>query len=334
MRPTISTAALLMLVLGCGGRTLLDDPDDEILFVDGGRHIGTSSGGEGGDGSVKESDGGSSGSSSGASSGSSSGSSSGTISCGTQKCDSESEDCCASLTGMATAASCVAKGKCTGVVTECMGSSDCSEGDVCCASFGGAGGTLAGAGGALGGAAGGLGGLGGAGGLGGLGGTAGTGGAGGFNLSIACAKSCTTGGFQLCTSNSDCSKGVTCQATMFGAKLVEASVGSAVRPADSEASAARRALAERWPVPAGPWARPAASVISAVSPTAASAAWEASAGSAGSAVGECPRTSTARARLARRPRHPPWIVSKLTIWVADRPTTLDLGEGPDIHPGS
>jgi hypothetical protein len=107
---------------------------------------------------------------------------------------------------MGAALSCVAKGKCTGLVTACMGSSDCSEGESCCVSLGG------GAGG-LGGLGGGLGGLGGAGGAGGLGGTGGAGG-----ISIACEKSC-TGGAQLCTSNADCAKGVTCQATMFGGML-------------------------------------------------------------------------------------------------------------------
>ena len=138
------------------GATLLDDPNDEILLPDGGHRAGSSSGGEGEvDASVNESDGGSSSggsSSSSGSSGSSSGSSPGTVACGTQTCDSESEDCCTSLTGMATGESCVAKGKCTGIVTACMGTSDCSEGDVCCVSLGGAGGGLAGgalAGGAL-----------------------------------------------------------------------------------------------------------------------------------------------------------------------------------------
>ena len=33
------------------------------------------------------------------------------------------------MTGMATSATCVAKGKCTGLVTACSGSSDCSEGE-------------------------------------------------------------------------------------------------------------------------------------------------------------------------------------------------------------
>jgi hypothetical protein len=119
--------------------------------------------------------------------------------------------------------SCVAKGKCMGVVQACSGSSDCSEGDVCCASFGGAGGAAGGFPGGFGGGAGGIpGGLGGAaGGLAGMGGFGGMGGPGGLNITVACARSCGNGGtsFQLCSSNADCSGGATCQATMFGAKI-------------------------------------------------------------------------------------------------------------------
>jgi hypothetical protein len=187
MRATIS-AGLILFVFGCGGRTLLDDPDDELPLghtsqePDGGASTTT----ENDAGSTKASDSGG---------GSSSGGS--TVSCGTATCKSATQDCCTTMSGMAVAASCVTKGSCTmGVVAACTSASDCSSGDVCCASLG-TGGTTGG-------------------------GTTTGGGLGGFSLSdiaVKCEKTCGTGGFQLCKSSTECSKGVTCQASGFGPEL-------------------------------------------------------------------------------------------------------------------
>jgi hypothetical protein len=206
MRAT-TNAGFFVLVLAagaiaCGGRTLLDDPSDELPLgnheSDAGPTPGSendASGGQGGSSSGSGT-GSSSGSGSGSSSGSSSGGS-GTVACGAVTCKSATQDCCATMTGaMSGAASCVAKGACMGVVAMCTSAASCSGGEVCCGSLGGAGGaptTGTGAGGA--------------------------GGIGGFNISVKCEKTCGTGGFQLCDGDAECGKGVTCQSTPFGAKL-------------------------------------------------------------------------------------------------------------------
>jgi hypothetical protein len=183
-------ASATLTLPGCGGRTLLDDPSDELPLTGN----GSGSDAAGGGGSSMEKDASTSTADSG--SGSSSGGASGTVTCGSASCKSATQDCCTTMgTGMSVSASCVAKGACTnGVVAMCTSAADCASGDVCCGSFGG-----------------------GAGGL-----TGGTG-AGGFDLSsvsVSCEKStCGTTGLQLCAKDAECSKGVTCQDTGFGPKV-------------------------------------------------------------------------------------------------------------------
>jgi hypothetical protein len=46
----------------------------------------------------------------------------------------------------------------------------------------------------------------------------------------ACQKSCAAGGFQLCTANSECSGGQTCQASPFGQKYCQAPAGAGGPP--------------------------------------------------------------------------------------------------------
>jgi hypothetical protein len=174
MRASISAAAFLLLV-GCGGRTVLDDPNDEIVLPDGGQ-VGEGSGSssdDGGSSSTKD------------------GGSSSTGKCGGMTCTS-SEVCCAAQTGgtgtVSGTLSCVAKGMCMGVTATCGSMADCSGGDVCCGSLG-------------------------------AGGIASALGGGTPNITVACEKSCGTGGFQLCATDKECAKGVTCQSTPFGASL-------------------------------------------------------------------------------------------------------------------
>jgi hypothetical protein len=185
MRPLISTAAaplLFALLSACGGRTILDDPSDELPLPNGGHPAGSTSGQSSSGGetdSGAKTDG---------------GSSNGTVACGTKTCESATQDCCGTMSGMSAALACVAKGTCAGVTTSCMETSDCPEGDKCCASAGGAGGisSLAGATSAA-----------------------------GLDIQVSCKASCGTGitDFQLCASDMECAKGVTCQSTAFGANL-------------------------------------------------------------------------------------------------------------------
>jgi hypothetical protein len=198
MRATIVTAAFLML-LGCGGRTLLDDPDNGLVLPDGGHGVKIGDGG-----STTKKDGGGSGGMMG-------------MACGSSRCDAQTEDCCGMATGTGGTTSggfgggfggfgggggsggttpmgslsCVPKGKCTmGVVVGCGSASDCGEGEVCCGALP-------------------------AGGIASLFGGGGTGG----GITVSCESKCSSNGFQLCNSDSECSKGVTCQDTGFGAKL-------------------------------------------------------------------------------------------------------------------
>ena len=203
MRATTSTGLFVLVLaagaIACGGRTLLDDPSDELPLGNHESDAGPTPGSENDASAGKggSSSGSGSGSSSGSGSGSSSGSSSGgsgTVVCGAVTCKSATQDCCTTMTGATSgASSCVAKGACTnGVVAMCTSAASCTGGEVCCASLGG--GTTTGGGGT---------------GTGSL--LAG--------LSVACEKTCGTGGFQLCAADTECGKGVTCQSTPFGAKL-------------------------------------------------------------------------------------------------------------------
>ncbi len=175
MRVTVSAAAFLIL-FGCGGRTLLDDPDDE-LPLDGGHHASSGS------------------SSTSGSSGSSSGETSDAGECGGESCSS-SEECCIDTSGLsmtssgaalASAAKCVSKGTCTGITATCGSKSDCSGGDICCGALQGGVASLLSGGTPM--------------------------------VSISCDKTCASGSFQLCASDSECPKGVTCQSTMFMVSL-------------------------------------------------------------------------------------------------------------------
>jgi hypothetical protein len=167
MRATISTVAFMMLV-GCGGRTLLDDPNDELPLPDGG-HVAT--GGNGQDAGSKEADAGMT----------------GAAKCGTRACTA-TESCCATMSGMSLSASCIAKtATCAGATVSCTDKASCSGGDICCA-------TLAG-------------------------GIAAVFAGGTPDISVDCAKSCSGGGFQLCSTDTECPKGVTCQSTPFGESL-------------------------------------------------------------------------------------------------------------------
>src|ERR1019366_9176703 len=182
MRATISTGLFILAVPslfglfglpGCGGRSLLDDPSDELPLTnpnpsntspnsnperDSGAGSSSTKDASTKDASAKESE---------AGSGSSSGGGAGTVVCGAETCTSATQDCCATMTGaMSGAASCVAKGQCTnGAVAMCTSAASCSGGDVCCVSLGGGtGGAPTGAGG----------------------------------YSVTCKKTCGTGGLQLC----------------------------------------------------------------------------------------------------------------------------------------
>jgi hypothetical protein len=167
MRATISTVAFLMLI-GCGGRTLLDDPNDELPLPDGGKVI-TPVGTSHEDAGTKEDAG-----------------STGSKMCGKSVCTA-SQDCCGTMSGMSVSESCVAKGTCTGATVTCMSASDCSSGDICCA-------TLAG-------------------------GIAAVFAGGTPNVTVDCAKACGMNGFQICAADTECPKGVTCQSTPFGESL-------------------------------------------------------------------------------------------------------------------
>jgi hypothetical protein len=164
MRATISTVAFMMLI-GCGGRTVLDDPNDELPLPDGG-HVSHPTEPE--DSGTPPEDAGKP----------------GKQACGTSTCDTATQDCCGTASGMSAMASCVPKGTCTGATVSCQSKSDCSSGDICC-------GTL-------------------------VGGFASVLSGGTPDVMIDCAKSCAGGGFQICSGDSECGKGVTCQAIPIG----------------------------------------------------------------------------------------------------------------------
>lgn len=179
--------AATVTALGCGGK-LMDMPETGYAPLDG------SAVGE--DGSVAGDDAGGSSSSGGSSSGgrsssggsSSGGSSSGgTATCGGTLCSS-SQVCCVQTgggggggTGGGSQA-CTTRTACTGIALTCGDAAQCPKGDVCCLAL-----TF-------------------------------TGGIGG---SSSCKTSCPTGGlnFQLCSTDAECPKGVTCQATGMGGSV-------------------------------------------------------------------------------------------------------------------
>jgi hypothetical protein len=166
MRVTISTVAFIML-FGCGGRTVLDDPNDELVLPDGGhvtQHTGPEDSGTPAEEAGKP----------------------GKQSCGTGTCDTATEDCCgtASATGMSAMASCVPKGTCMGATVSCQSKSDCSSGDICCGSL--------------------------------AGGLASVFSGGTPDVTVDCAKTCPSGGFQICAVDTECAKGVTCQTIPIG----------------------------------------------------------------------------------------------------------------------
>jgi hypothetical protein len=186
---------LFATALGCGGK-LLDMPDTGYAPLDGSSAGDDSAtGGDDGGGSSSSGVSSSSGSSSGtgsssggrssSSSSSSSGSSGGTSTCGGTVCTSR-QVCCVSTTSGTQA--CTPTASCTGLALACGDSTTCPAGNVCCFTA-----TLGGGGG----------------------------GGGGFGGASACKATCPTGGlsFQLCSTDSECAKGVTCQATMFGGKV-------------------------------------------------------------------------------------------------------------------
>jgi hypothetical protein len=183
-----ASLALLPLVVGafgCGGK-LMDipangyEPIDEDASLEGGS--------QGSSGAS---------SSSSSSSGGSSSSSGGPTTCGGEICDLKTQVCCVAAMGVGDAGSsqkCTATADCTGFALSCADSSDCPTNEACCftISIGG--------------------------GLGGLGG--GTGGAGGFGGTSSCQASCKSNGLlpslQLCSKDSECPKGVTCQSIGMG----------------------------------------------------------------------------------------------------------------------
>jgi hypothetical protein len=130
MSAKLSVFAILLLTAACGGRTLLDDPNDELPLPDGGPvPINVVDSGSNHDSGTTKSDGGGSGTGG---------------ECGGQTCTA-SEDCCgnaaldAGFSAANASLSCVPKGTCKGLVAACGSAADCSGGDVCCASLGGGG---------------------------------------------------------------------------------------------------------------------------------------------------------------------------------------------------
>jgi hypothetical protein len=127
------------LILGCGSRTLDDDPFLQAL-ADGGAKA--ESGDEGG---TTTPDGGGLGSDDGVVEIDAGPPVSTSIACGSATCDATTQECCVSFGGGgggAGSAKCTAKGACTGgVALPCTGPSNCEAGQVCCLSAGGPGST-------------------------------------------------------------------------------------------------------------------------------------------------------------------------------------------------
>jgi hypothetical protein len=198
------TTVLFATALGCGGK-LLDMPngygpvgedgsagDDGAAGDDGGGGFGgSSSGSSGGSSSGGRS---SSGGSASSSSGGRPATDGGPQTCGGRVCTGN-QVCCVATGGGGGAGggggggqTCTAPTACTGLALSCVNAAGCGTGNVCCFALGGGG---AGAGG----------------------------GGGGLSGAASCQKACPQGGYQLCSSNAECPRGVTCQMTMFGGSV-------------------------------------------------------------------------------------------------------------------
>jgi hypothetical protein len=178
MRSWISTViCVCVFVLGCGGRTLLDEDQAALGGDDGGRSNGSTTSDDSGVSvadALAPADAGPSAPSA--------------IVCGKTSCDPASDVCCTSAMGQA----CTAKGTCeSGLSASCSSAASCAAGQVCCLSFGGGGAATPPGRGAP------------------------TAAGGGFTFTVACESSCTAG-TQLCASDAECPKGQTCQTEPIG----------------------------------------------------------------------------------------------------------------------